>query len=136
MEYPIKIVQQDGLPFIWDGIRKKYVKLNPEEIVRQQCIQFLIEQCNYPKACISVEKKIKIGDRNLRYDIIIYKHAKPWMIVECKADSILIDESIFMQSLVYQQQLQASYILLTNGTQTICYDVHQQCWLSEIVAWD
>jgi hypothetical protein len=136
MEYPIKIVQQDGLPFIWDGIRKKYVKLNPEEIVRQQCIQFLIEQCNYPKASISVEKKIKIGDRNLRYDIIIYKQAKPWMIVECKAESILIDESIFMQSLVYHQQLQANFILLTNGVQTICYDVMQQCWLSEIVAWE
>jgi hypothetical protein len=136
MEYPIKIVQQDGLPFIWDGIRKKYVKLNPEEIVRQQCIQFLIEQCNYPKASISVEKKIKIGDRNLRYDIIIYKQAKPWMIVECKAESILIDESIFMQSLVYHQQLQANFILLTNGVQTICYDVMLQCWLSEIVAWE
>lgn len=134
--YPIKIVEEDGVEYILDSIRKKYVRYTPEEYVRQECIRFLIEDCNFPKGCISVEKKIQIGDRFLRYDIVVYKDVHPWMLIECKAPTITINTEIFMQSLVYQHTLQAKYIMLTNGEQTICLDVANRNWMEEMITWD
>jgi Type I restriction enzyme R protein N terminus (HSDR_N) len=133
--YPIKIIQKQGAAYILDGIRKKYVKCTPEEIVRQQLIQYLIETCHYPKGCISVEKRIKIGNRFLRYDIVVYKDIHPWMLIECKAPEIEINETIFLQSLIYQHTLQAQYIVLCNSIQTVCMNVETKQWMVEMVSY-
>jgi hypothetical protein len=130
--YPIKIVQQQGKKLIWDGIRKKYIVCTPEEIVRQELIQLLIEQFAYPRACFSVEKKIKIGNRQLRYDIIVYKDIHPWLLVECKAPQHNIDAKIFLQSLVYQESVTAQYVMLCNGIKTICMDIENKQWMEAI----
>jgi hypothetical protein len=134
--YPIKIVEKEGVEFILDGIRKKYVRFTPEESVRQVFINYIIEKCNYPKGCISVEKQIKIGTRNLRYDIVVYKDIHPWMLIECKAPDVALNETIFMQSAIYQHTLQAKYIVLTNGEQTVIMDVETKRWMVDMVVWE
>jgi hypothetical protein len=134
--YPIKIVEKDGQEFILDSIRKKYVKFTPEESVRQVFLNYIIEQCAYPKGCISVEKQITIGTRKLRYDIVVYKNSEPWMLIECKAPNIDLNETILLQSLIYQHTLQAKYIVLTNGEQTVIMDVESKRWLVDMVTWD
>ncbi len=134
--YPIKIVEEDGVEYVLDNIRKKYVVLSPEEWVRQELIKYFIEECGYPKACISVEKMIRIDEKKLRYDILIFKDTIPWMLVECKSPEIEITAETFYQSTAYQNVVQAKYIVLCNGHKTICYNAAEQKWEETMVAFD
>ncbi len=130
--YELKIVEEDNVSYILDHIRKKYVKLTPEEWVRQELIKYLIEQCKYPKGAISVEKRIKINDRFFRYDIVIYVNTEPWMLIECKSPDVAINLDTFTQSLLYQNKLQAKYILLCNGEKTVCLEVATNLWMEQM----
>jgi hypothetical protein len=77
----------------------------------------------YPAALIAVEKRIKVGNVNKRFDIVIYnRDHKPWMLVECKAPDVAISEKTLHQLLNYQRTAQCSYWLLTNGHQAFCAD--------------
>ena len=53
-------------------LEKKNVLLTPEEWVRQNCVQFLINEKNYPKSLISIEKKLSINSLTKRYDIVVF----------------------------------------------------------------
>jgi hypothetical protein len=129
--YPIKIVEEDGVQHIFDGIRKRYVQLTPEEGVRQELIQWLIEDQGYPKTMFSVEKRIVVHEKWSRYDIVIYKSTEPWMLIECKRPGIILNMDTLLQSTVYQNALNADYIVLSNGEQTLCMDIQVQKWITE-----
>jgi hypothetical protein len=132
LQYPIKIVKQSGVDVILDHIRKKYVLLTPEEMVRQYTLKIVVENHHYPKACIAVEKRIKINQRFMRFDILIYNDTQPWMLVECKASHIPITQDTLMQSLAYHHKMAVQYILLTNGEDLLCLDVMQNTWLQQL----
>jgi Type I restriction enzyme R protein N terminus (HSDR_N) len=132
LQYPIKIIQKSGQDFILDHIRKKYVLLTPEEKVRQRILKVIIEQNQYPKACIAVEKRIKINTRLLRFDVVVYHHISPWMLIECKEPTVDLTADTLLQGLNYNQTLQAQYITLTNGNQTMCLDVANNTWLLQL----
>ncbi len=101
---------------IFDAIRKKFVVLQPEEWVRQHCVQYLMEVKNYPKSLINVEKKLEINTLTKRYDIVIFNtDGSIHLIVECKAPKIKIDQSTFDQIARYNLELNASYLMVTNG---------------------
>ena len=65
-------------------IRKRYVALTPEEGVRQNVINYLIMQKNYPQTLISVEGEIKVNNLRKRYDVLVYTGLMPFMLIECK----------------------------------------------------
>ena len=58
--YQFKIKNNENKQYVFDEIRKKNVLLTPEEWVRQNCIQFLIHEKQYPRSLISIEKKISL----------------------------------------------------------------------------
>ncbi len=118
--------------YIWDIIRKKYVRLTKEEWVRQQCIEKLISTLEVPKESIAVEKKVLVANTIKRFDILIYKESTPWMIVECKEEQTKISEQTLQQIIAYNTSLQASYLVITNGIQTICYNTALQQWEQEL----
>jgi hypothetical protein len=130
--YDIKLVQEDGVTYVWDGIRKKYVVCTPEEEVRQHTIKFLIEEYGYPKGAINVEKLIQVGNKKLRYDIVVFVETQAWLLVECKQPKQKINVDTLHQSMVYQNNLQAQFIMLTNGDDLACYDVSTNKWLEEL----
>ncbi len=101
---------------IWDSVRKKWVQLTPEEWVRQNFIQFLVQHHTYPASLMSVEKEIMLGDVKKRCDIVIYRAQKPWMIVECKEMNITLDEMVLRQILTYNMSVPVPYLVITNGT--------------------
>lgn len=122
INYPIfnfKIKQEAEKDYIFDVIRKRWLVLTPEEWVRQNFIQYLIQIKKYPASLIAVEKEIKLGELKKRCDIIIYKANLPWMIVECKEMKVLINENTFDQILNYNQTLQVEYLVTTNGNTTL-----------------
>lgn len=121
IDYPdpdFKIRQQDGRRMIWDKVRKKFVTLSTEEWVRQNFIAYLSQIKNYPLALMAVEKEIRLGELKKRCDIVVFRDARPWMIVECKEPQVRIDERVLRQVLGYNMVLQVPYLVLTNGNAT------------------
>ena len=114
--YNFRIKNSENKTHIFDEIRKKFVVLQPEEWVRQNCIQFLINEKNFPVNLINVEKVVRINGLNKRYDIIAYNSdGSIFLIVECKAPKVKISQSAFDQIARYNLTLKASYLMVTNG---------------------
>ena len=104
---------------IFDPFRKKWVALTPEEWVRQNILQYLVQIGNYPSALIAIEKSIQLGELPKRFDILIYKQDKPWMIIECKEANVQINDKTIAQLYQYQQLVEAEYLFASNGHETI-----------------
>ncbi|MBK7884059.1 MAG: type I restriction enzyme HsdR N-terminal domain-containing protein [Chitinophagaceae bacterium] len=123
IEYPPyqpKIKTENKQEFIFDAIRKRWVLLTPEEWVRQNFLQYLIEVMHYPSSLISVEKEINLGELKKRYDIVVYdKNHLPWLVVECKGMEVSLDRKVLDQALRYNITLQVPFIVITNGA--YCY---------------
>ncbi len=68
-------------------------KSSPEEIVRQLCLNRLINKYKYPKNLIDIETMVNFGREKKRADIVIYKDDKitPYIIVEVKAPNVKND---------------------------------------------
>lgn len=114
--YSFKIKSKENKLYIFDILRKKNVVLTPEEWVRQNYIQYLINEKKYPKTLIAIEKQLKINNLIKRTDILIFdKSGNPNIIVECKAPSIKITQDTFDQIARYNLKLQAKYLIVTNG---------------------
>ena len=120
IEYPLyqpKIKKKDEKELIFDEVRKRWVVLTPEEWVRQNFLNYLIQIKKYPASLIAVEKKIKLGDLKKRFDIVVYdKNSKPRMIIECKEMNVVLDKKVLDQALRYNITLQAPYLVITNGS--------------------
>ena len=101
---------------IFDIIRKKFVILQPEEWVRQHCVHYLITQRNYPKSLINVEKELTINGLKKRYDIVVFNpDGSIFLMVECKAPKITINQATFDQIARYNLKINAAYLMVTNG---------------------
>ena len=119
IEYPAyqpKIKDQLGKEFIFDEIRKQWMMLTPEEWVRQNFLQYLIQVKKYPSSLIAVEKEIQLGELAKRFDIVVYdQNTKPWMIIECKEMEVSLNKQVLNQALRYNITLNVPYIVITNG---------------------
>ncbi len=118
-EYPERIREkQNGKQEIFDPVRKKFVRLTPEEWVRQHFINFLVNHHGYPASLLHVEATLTYNHLTKRSDIVIYgREGKPLMAVECKAPSVEITQKAFDQLAMYNFTLKVSYLVLTNGIQ-------------------
>ena len=117
--YPFKIKALNGKDQIFDPFRKSWVLLTPEEWVRQNLLQYLVQNLQYPASLIAVEKEIKLGELSKRFDIVVYKNELPWMIIECKEAMVALNEKTMLQILQYQQVLMAQYLFMSNGHETL-----------------
>ena len=105
--------------FIFDELRKRWVKLTPEEWVRQNFLRYLIQVKNYPSSLIAVEREIVLGELKKRFDILVFDNEhKPWMMIECKAMSVALSEDVLAQVLRYSISVPAPYLVITNGAYT------------------
>ena len=102
--------------FIFDVLRKKFVKLTPEEWVRQNFIQYLIQEKKYPGALFAVESQIQVNGMKKRCDAIVFdRYAKPMIIIEFKAPTVAITQKTFDQAAVYNSKLHIEYLIVSNG---------------------
>ena len=114
--YSFRLKSSENKRYIFDVIRKKFLVLTPEEWVRQHILQWLLTEKGYPLSLINVEKEIKVGNTRKRYDIVIFnKDGSLLLIVECKAPAIKITQETFDQIARYNLQLQAGYLMVSNG---------------------
>ncbi len=102
--------------WIFDSLRKKYLVLTPEEWVRQHWVNFLVNHHNYPQGLFSLEKGLKYNRLNKRTDLIVFdRDGAPYLLVECKAPNVRIDEKTLHQAMTYNQQLNCKNLVLSNG---------------------
>ncbi len=122
-EYDFKVKQQDNNRLIFDELRKTWLKLTPEEWVRQNFVRFLIAVKQYPSSLIALEKKILVGEMSKRFDILIYQNDfKPFLMVECKAMTVPLTEEVLNQVLRYNISMPVKYIVITNGTYCMAFE--------------
>ena len=106
---------------IFDSVRKKFVALTPEEWVRQHFIHFMINTKKYPASLMGVEMLVKVNNLSQRSDIVVFQsNGKPWLIVECKAPHITINQDTFYQAARYNSSLKVPFIVITNGLEHYC----------------
>ena len=104
--------------------RHKWVRLTPEEWVRQQLLHRMVEQLGYPASLIAVEQSIRVGEVSKRCDAVVYNHAmQPLMLIECKAETVALTQKTLDQAMVYNRRLNVPYLLLNNGPQTMVIHV-------------
>lgn len=119
--YPIKLSGTRQKPLIFDVLRRKYVALTPEEWVRQHFVHFLIEHKGYPSSLLANEVSLKIGDKALRADSVLYnRDLQPQMIIEYKAPTIPLTSHVLDQVGNYNQLLHVDYVIVSNGLQHFC----------------
>lgn len=126
IEYPdheFRMKEGNGAKMIFDEIRKTWLKLTPEEWVRQNFIQYLVKTKNYPASLIALEKQIMVGEMLKRFDILIYnKEHRPWMMVECKSMQVSLTEEVLNQVLRYNIGVPVNYMIITNGTNCMAFE--------------
>ena len=122
--YTFRIRQGEKGNQIFDIIRKKFVALTPEEWVRQNFIRYIIEEKKYPGALIAVETGLKYNRLKKRSDITVYdKKGKVWMIIECKAPEVSINQAVIEQASRYNHTLKCRHLVITNGIKTFCFEI-------------
>ena len=120
----LKVKKEGKSIFIFDLIRKKYIVLQPEELVRQLLILHLIK-IGYPKEKIQVEKGLNINGLRRRFDIVVFDQKfQPYLLIECKSHTVPISQDTFDQIANYNIELRAPYLLVTNGVQTFCCELN------------
>ena len=115
-QYSFKIRGKDEEEMILDPLRRKYVRLTPEEWVRQNFVQYLITEGKYPAGLIGIEVMFSLNKLKRRVDILVHNRSgQPVMIVECKSPDIKIDDKVFDQIVNYNMSFKVPYIVVTNG---------------------
>ncbi len=116
-----KLRKANGKVWIFDGIRKKFIVLTPEEWVRQHFIHYLVNEKQCPRSLIRVEGGLTYNQMQKRSDIVIFdREGKPWMVVECKSPTQMISDQTLSQAAVYNSTLKAAFICVTNGMVHYC----------------
>ncbi|SDD42356.1 Type I restriction enzyme R protein N terminus (HSDR_N) [Algoriphagus faecimaris] len=111
-----QLKKQDGKLFIYDFHRKRDLILTPEEWVRQHWISFLLVQLNYPKGLLSLEKGMKYNQLQKRTDVLVFDQSgSPYLIIECKAPQISINQKTLEQACLYHSTLKSKFLILSNG---------------------
>jgi hypothetical protein len=120
----LKIRKQENKEYVFDRLRKQYVRLTPEEWVRQHFINYLIEYKHYPEGLLMNEVAISLGNVNRRCDTVLYDtYLQARMIVEYKAPSVTINQATFNQILRYNIVLKVPWLIISNGIHHYCCQI-------------
>ena len=123
----MNIRTQNGKQYVLCAWRRKYVRLTPEELVRQTTLQLLEDQYGFPHGLIGVEIPIEVAGLKKRCDAIVYnQQMQPLMLLEFKAPSVELTQEVFDQAAIYNRHLQVPYLMLCNGQRSIIAQVLEQ----------
>ncbi len=128
------------MTLVLDVYRKRFVKLTPEEEVRQRFARYLVEEKGFPASLIMTEYSLKLNKLTRRCDILVHKPAgHPALLVECKAPEVSISQASFDQVARYNLAFRVRYLIVTNGLKHYCcqldFETEKISFLSEIPAY-
>ena len=106
---------------VLDVYRKRFVKLTPEEEVRQRFARYLVEEKGFPATLVMTEYTLKLNKMTRRCDILVHKPAgHPVVLVECKAPEVKLTQAAFDQAARYNLTFRVEYLMVTNGMKHYC----------------
>jgi len=121
-DHPFRIRNEKGRDMIFDELRKSWLALTPEEWVRQNFVQYLVQVMHYPPALVALERKIMVGEMSKRFDVLVYDSLhRPWMMVECKSMAVPLREEVLNQVLRYHIAVPVHYLVITNGAYCMAF---------------
>jgi hypothetical protein len=116
----LKLRSSDITKQLWCHVRKKWLVLTPEEVVRQCALLYLMEEKKHSDRLIAVEKSITYFKVKKRYDIVVFDQAMtPLILIECKSPDVPLDQKSFYQIQSYDSVIDGQHLWLTNGHQNI-----------------
>mgnify|MGYP000968376007 FL=1 len=122
-------LHQEG-HWLWIPLRKEWrdVSAKPEEIVRQKFVRTLVEHYGYALEQMDQEQRTQHGHRSPRADIVIWQSTDdraakrfPVLVVECKTDSIEIQERDYYQAASYTVASGCEIFVATNQRHTAVF---------------
>ncbi len=120
-EYQFNIKMKNNGFIIFDSLRKRWVKLTPEEWVRQHFVRFLQEVKGYPPELMNNEISLTQNGIKRRCDTLVAdRYGCPLAIVEYKAPTVLVSQKTFDQIVRYNMVLKAQYLMVSNGLNHYC----------------
>ncbi|MBQ4507532.1 MAG: type I restriction enzyme HsdR N-terminal domain-containing protein [Paludibacteraceae bacterium] len=116
MQWQPNIRTEGDKQYVFCTWRRKFVRLTPEEWVRQHFLHLLVEDFAYPSPLIAVEMPLQ----DKRADAVVYSRSmKPLMLIEFKAETVPLTQLTLDQALVYNRRLGVPWLILANGRSTI-----------------
>lgn len=120
-EYSFRFKNSGEKVFIFDSLRKKFVRLTPEEWVRQNFIRFLIAEKSYAPALLAVESSVNVNNNPQRADLVVFdRRGNPVLVAEFKAPNVKITQQAFDQIARYNMRLNVKFLIVSNGLQHFC----------------
>ncbi len=90
--------------------------LTPEEEVRRRVVRHLMERLSVPATHIVEEYPVRLNGQPQRADVVaVDMEMKPWLVVECKAPEVAINQSVVDQVVRYNSVIGARQVVVTNG---------------------
>ena len=118
--YDLPVREQNGRPFVLDPVRRRWVRLTPEERVRQLLLRLLAD-LGYPPALTAVEKGFDYLGAVWRADAVVHdRQGRPVLLAECKAPGVPLSQATFDQLARYNVVVRARALLATNGRAHYC----------------
>lgn len=117
----LEVKAEAGKRWIWDGLRRRWLVLQPEEWIRQLMVHHLLRDLGYNRNRIRLEMGLYVNRQYRRCDILVYDmQMHPFLLVECKAPQIPLSEDVFRQIAQYNMTLQVPYLWVGNGPVNYC----------------
>ncbi len=120
-ETDLRMRDSGGSREIFDPLRRKWVRLTPEEWVRQHFTAYLNTAKGVPMSRMVNEIAITLNGTTKRCDTVIYaRDLTPLAIVEYKAPAIAITRTVFEQIARYNLVLGTRFLIISNGISHYC----------------
>ena len=113
---------------IFSHLRQKWLKITPEEKVRQEFVLHLHHHCGYTLDQMAEEQKTQHGRRSPKADIVVYMSPEakadrksPVLVVECKAESVDIHPRDYYQGESYARAVACELFVTHNQRHTAIF---------------
>lgn len=112
---------------VYDSIRRRWVAATPEELVRQSWLERMVQELEFPKELLVIEKELKTLPHlqqhphplpSRRIDILSFASSTdsfPLLLIECKDERL--SQEAMEQALAYNTFVKATYIAIVNQDQ-------------------
>ena len=130
-EAPLRFGTEKGHATVLDPLRRRFVRLTPEEWVRQNFTAYLIAHKGYPAGLLANEVSLELNGMARRCDTVLYGlDRRPRMIIEYKAPRVALTQKVFDQISRYNLVLRVEWLVVSNGLQhVVCHlDLNAQTY--------
>lgn len=137
----LRLEQTESGVTVFDPLRRRHVRLTPEEWVRQHFTAYLIHEKGYPAGLLGNEVSLTINGMTRRCDSVLYGlDRQPRMIIEYKAPTVALTQKVFDQVWRYNTVMRVEWLIVSNGLQHIVCHLNKEkgtyAFLEEVPAYE